>query len=76
MLYINNRILHKKKLEKIKLAVPTHFIILQQITRVNDVITMVYWDYGGRTQLQLNRYFLKRIIFGISYCTKKELNDQ
>lgn len=71
VLYINNRILHKKKLEKIKLAIPTHFVILQSIVKEENTVTLVYWDYGGRTQLQLRYYFLKKIIFGISHCTKK-----
>jgi len=75
VLYLNNRILHKKKLEKIKLAVPTHFVVLQEISRVDDTITMVYWDYGGKTLLQLDSHFLHKIIFGISHCTKKTTND-
>ena len=75
VLYINNRILHKKKLEKIKLAIPTHFVVLQQISRVNDVVTLVYWDYGHKTLLQLSPHFLQKIVFGISHCTKKEVNE-
>jgi hypothetical protein len=71
VLYINNRILHKKKLERIKLAVPTHFVVLQDILKSENTITLTYWDYGSRTRLQLRYYFLKKIIFGISHCTKK-----
>lgn len=71
VLYINNRILHKKRLERIKLAVPTHFVVLQEISRVDDTITLVYWDYGHKTLLQLDSHFLHKIIFGISYCTKR-----
>jgi len=73
VLYINNRIVHKKD-HTIKLAVPTHFIVVEKISRENDVITLVYWDYGGRTQLQMSTAFFKRIIFGITHCTKKELD--
>jgi hypothetical protein len=73
-LFINNRIVHKKNHVQIKLAIPTHFIILQQIMKTDDVITLVYWDYGGRTLLQLSPAFLKKIIFGITCCTKKS-ND-
>ncbi len=75
VLYLNNRILHKKKLEKIKLAIPTHFVVLQSISRVDDTITMVYWDYGGKTLLQLDSHFLQKIIFGISHCTKKPTHE-
>jgi len=70
VLYINNRIVHKKD-HNIKLAVPTHFIVVEKISRENDIITLVYWDYGGRTQMQMSTAFFKRIIFGITHCTKK-----
>ena len=72
VLYINNRIVHKKKHEKIKLKVPTHFIVAEKISRQDDTITLVYWDYGGRTLMQLTPKFLKRIVFGITHFTKKE----
>lgn len=70
VLYFNNRIVHKKNHVAIKLGVPTHFIVLEQIFKLNDVITLVYWDYGGRTLLQLSPAFLKKIIFGITVCSK------
>jgi len=72
VLFINNRIVHKKDHRTIKLGVPTHFIVAERISMANDVITLVYWDYGHKTQLQLSPAFFKRIIFGITYCTKKE----
>jgi len=72
VLYINNRIVHKKNHVQIKLAFPTHFIVAEKISKENDLITLVYWDYGGRTQLQLSPAFFKRIIFGITTCTKKQ----
>lgn len=71
VLYLNNRILHKKKHERIKLGVPTHFVILESIRKDYDFVTMVFWDYGGRTLLQIKPEFLHKIIFGISLCTKK-----
>ena len=76
VLYINNRILHKKKLEKIKLAIPTHFVILREIRKVDNTITLVYWDYGGNTLLEVRPYFLKKIIFGISHCTKTAVHEK
>lgn len=72
VLFINNRIVHKKNHVKIKLALPTHFIVVEKISREDDLITLVYWDYGGRTLLQLSAAFLKRIIFGITYCTTND----
>jgi len=71
VLFINNRIVHKKKHDRIKFAVPTHFIVVQEISLSNGIITLLYWDYGGRTQIQLSPEFLDRIIFGITCCSKK-----
>lgn len=75
VLYINNRIVHKKKEVKIELAIPTHFVVLEKISRVDDLITIVYWDYGGRTLMQLSPAFLKRIVFGITSFTKNSNNE-
>ena len=72
VLFINNRIVHKKDHIKIKLAVPTHFIVAEKISIENDMITFVYWDYGHRTQLQVSTAFFKRIVFGVSWFTKKD----
>ncbi|MBK7433894.1 MAG: hypothetical protein IPI66_08295 [Chitinophagaceae bacterium] len=71
ILYINNRIVHKKKHNRIKFDVPTHFIAVQRIDMTDEMITLVYWDYGGRTQIQLTHNFLKKIVFGITCCTPK-----
>lgn len=72
VLFINNRIVHKKDHVRIKLGVPTHFIVAEKISIQNDVITFMYWDYGRKTQLQVSTDFFKRIVFGISWFTKKE----
>ena len=72
VLFINNRIVHKKNHVQLKLGVPTHFIVAEKISIQNDIITLRYWDYGRKTQLQLSTAFFKRIIFGITYFTKKE----
>ena len=64
-LYINNRIIHKKNHDKIRFSIPTHFIILRQIRKEGNIVTLRYWDYGGETQLQITSRTLKKIIFGI-----------
>jgi hypothetical protein len=74
LLFINNRIVHKKNHVMIKLGVPTHFIVVEKISKENNVITLIYWDYGGKTLIQVSPLFLKRITFGISYCTKIKKN--
>lgn len=71
VLYVNNRILHKKN-HTIKLSIPTHFIVAEKISIENDIITLVYWDYGRMTQMQMSAAFFKRIIFGITFFTKNE----
>ncbi len=71
VLYLNNRILHKKN-HTLKLALPTHFIVAEKISIDKDIITLMYWDYGRKTQLQMSSAFFKRIIFGITYFTKNE----
>jgi hypothetical protein len=76
ILFINNRIVHKKNHVTIKLGVPTHFIVADKIIKENGLITLVYWDYGGRTLMQLSPAFFKRIVFGITHCTKIETDAQ
>ncbi|HTI92488.1 MAG TPA: hypothetical protein VL727_17960 [Puia sp.] len=83
-LYVNNTYLHKKNHAKgkFKNSFPTHFIVLtaihripdepdrQDMSRVNDdMVDIVYWDYGGRTLRQVSLRFLKKIIFGVTHCT-------
>jgi hypothetical protein len=74
VLYINNRIVHKKNHVQIKVSFPTRFVVAESVKEENGLITLVYWDYGGRTQMQLSPAFFKRIIFGITYCTKKQVD--
>ncbi|HJS55140.1 MAG TPA: hypothetical protein VJ765_11375 [Chitinophagaceae bacterium] len=64
-LYINNRIIHKRNHDKIKFSVPTHFIIVRQVRRENNMITLRYWDYGGETEREMTASVFKKIIFGI-----------
>ena len=71
VLYINNADLYKKKHNTLRPAIPTHFIILLDIIKTKDIITMTYWDYGFRSVRQVTPTFFKKIVFGISSCTKK-----
>lgn len=64
-LYINNQIIHKKNHDKIKFSIPTHYVILKDIRKVDNKITLRYWDYGGDTEMQISPGTLKKIIFGI-----------
>jgi hypothetical protein len=71
-LYVNNTYLHKKNHNKFKGSFPTHFIVLDDIRRIageEDLVDIIYWDYGGRTLRQVSLRFLKKIIFGVTHCT-------
>ena len=72
ILYINNRIVHKKNHVNIKLAVPTHFIVLEKIAKVDNTITLIYWDNGAKPLIQLSPAFLKRIIYGVTVFTNTD----
>jgi len=70
-LYVNNTYLHKKNHNKFKGSFPTHFIVLNDIHRIDgdpDMVDIIYWDYGGRTLRQVSLRFLKKITFGITHC--------
>jgi hypothetical protein len=68
-LYLNNRLLYKKKHMVTRLGIPTHYVLLLDIYKTdNDKINIVYWDYGRKTLQQLDARFLRKIIFGITYC--------
>jgi hypothetical protein len=71
-LYVNNTYLHKKNHNKFKGSFPTHFIVLNDIHRIDgdpDMVDIIYWDYGGRTLRQVSLRFLKKITFGVTHCT-------
>jgi len=69
-LYVNNTFLHKKD-HGTKFGFPTHFLVLLDIRQSGDTLTIKYWDYGGRSLQQVSTAFLKKILFGVTHCTKK-----
>ncbi len=72
VLYINNRVIHKKNHDKVKLSIPTHFVVLENISEQDGLITLTYWDYGGKTLIQIPPKVLKKIVYGISFCSKNK----
>jgi hypothetical protein len=70
-LFVNNLDLYKKNHTKLRIGIPTHFIILLSLEEVDGKIAFTYWDYGGRSRQLLSPQFLKKIIFGISHSMKK-----
>jgi len=75
-LFVNNLDLYKKNHTRLKLGVPTHFIILLAVEEVDDKIAITYWDYGFRSRQILSESFLQKIIFGISHITKKTAHEK
>jgi len=86
-LYVNNTYLHKKNHNKgrFRNSFPTHYIVLLDIRKISpvpgespypddDMVDIVYWDYGGRTLRQVSLRFLKKIIFGVTHCTPQTGN--
>ena len=73
-LFVNNLDLYKKNHSKVKMIVPTHYVILLDIRKVEDKIAITYWDYGGKTLQMVSPKFLKRILFGITYITPKKID--
>jgi hypothetical protein len=74
-LFVNNLDLYKKKHTRLKVNVPTHFVILLSVEEAEDgKIAVTYWDYGFRSRQILSAKFLKKIIFGISHSLKKTAN--
>jgi hypothetical protein len=71
-LYVNNEDLYKKDHSTGKASFPTHYLVLLDIWKTGDLLTVVYWDHGIRTLRQVSPAFLKKIIFGVSHCTKPE----
>ncbi len=70
VLYINNRLVHKKNNARVKPGFPTHYIVLKEIIKKGNKITLVYWDYGGTTLIELTPALLKKITFGVAHYTK------
>lgn len=67
-LYLNNRLLYKKKhVVTTRFGIPTHFVLLLDIYKSGDnMINIIYWDYGKKTLQQVNARMLRKIIFGIT----------
>jgi hypothetical protein len=70
-LYLNNTILHKKDHAKVRKRIPTHYVVLLNITESNGQVSLTYWDYGFKTLQQLPYKVVKKILFGVSWCKKK-----
>jgi len=71
-LYLNNRMLYKKNHETSRFGIPTHYVVLTDIMKDGDNITIIYWDAGRKTLQQVTEGFLKKIVYGVSWCSNPQ----
>ncbi len=69
-LYLNNRFLYRKKHTSSRFSIPTHYILLLDIQKIDDnKINITYWDYGMKSLQQISPTVLRRAVFGITCAT-------
>ena len=61
--------LYKKNHETSRFGIPTNYVVLTDISKVGDTVTIIYWDAGRKTLQQVSAAFLNTIIYGVSYCS-------
>lgn len=67
-LYLNNRLLYRKKHTSSRFSIPTHYIIVLDIQKVDDKkINLVYWDYGLKSLQQISPKLLRKAVFGVTH---------
>jgi hypothetical protein len=71
-LYLNNRLLYKKKHVATRFGIPTHYVLLVDIQKDNNVIHITYSDGGRKTSQQISPELLKKITYGITFCTERK----
>jgi len=67
-------LLYKKTHVVTRFGIPTHFVLLLDISwSENKMINITYWDYGKMTLQRVDEEFLRKIVFGITdYTIKKK----
>lgn len=76
VLYLNNAYLYRRKHHLLRPGVPTHYVIVKNISKSDDLITLTYWDYGFLSLRQITPAFLKKIVFGVTHFTKKMKDEK
>jgi hypothetical protein len=67
-LYLNNPLLYRKKHTSSRFNIPTHYVLLMDIQKIDDnKINIIYWDYGMKSLQQISPHLLRKAIFGITY---------
>lgn len=72
-LYLNNTVLRKKNHNRLQQWIPTHYVVLLEITEDDKETVMVkYWDGGYKTFKVVSLNSLKQVIYGISWVRYNE----
>ena len=71
MIYINNKLMYPHNFNLLKLPVPTHFVVLYELNKIDNMYQIKYWDYGLKTELLLTKKRLKKTIYGVSTITSR-----
>jgi hypothetical protein len=66
-LFLNNRLLYKKKHVVTRIGIPTHFVVLLEIYPAGDNYHIVYMDQGRKTLQEVSPRLLRKIVFGITH---------
>ena len=66
LLFVNSKFLYPHKYSFFKLRAPTHFIVLYDMYKVDDMIEIRYWDYGLKTEQLITKKRLRKLIFGVT----------
>lgn len=70
MLYINSSLMYPHRFKWLNLPVPSHFVILYELTKVTTGLYKIrYWDYGMKTEQFISRKRLRKTIYGVSVIT-------
>ena len=70
MMYINNKLMYPHKFKPFNLPAPTHFVVLYELNKHDDLIDIKYWDYGLKTEQLLTWKRFKKTIYGVSSLTR------
>lgn len=66
LLYINSNYMRPSRYTLLKMPIPTHYVVLYEISKTNGLIQIKYWDYGLKTEQFLTKKELRKMIFGIT----------
>jgi hypothetical protein len=71
LMYINSKLMHPTRHTFFKLPAPTHFVVLYEMYKIDEMIEIKYWDYGLKTEQLITKKRLRKTIFGVSLITER-----